>query len=130
MLNKITEYRKKAGLNQKELGKLLGVAQTTVSGWERGYREPDNESLIKLQKILNVPIEKFMNWEVDENDILNEEMLREEINVTTTNDYPEIISIANAAEYMDKDQRERMLIITKAAFPTPFIKAEQKLKKL
>lgn len=46
--NRIAEMRKIRGLSQAKLAKLLGVAQNTVSNWENGSREPDNETLKKL----------------------------------------------------------------------------------
>ncbi|WP_305117486.1 helix-turn-helix transcriptional regulator [Acutalibacter muris] len=46
--NRIAEMRKFRGLSQAKLAKLLGVAQNTVSNWENGSREPNNEALKKL----------------------------------------------------------------------------------
>ena len=52
----LKEWRKKAYLTQAELAKQLGVAQNTVSCWERGNAIPDIFTAEKLSKILNVPI--------------------------------------------------------------------------
>lgn len=35
-------------LNQKDLANLLTIDQTTLSGWERGYREPTFSSIEKI----------------------------------------------------------------------------------
>jgi transcriptional regulator with XRE-family HTH domain len=40
MMQQLRKYRERAGLTQKELGALLGVAPLTVASWERGRREP------------------------------------------------------------------------------------------
>jgi transcriptional regulator with XRE-family HTH domain len=125
-MNRIAEYRKAKGWNQHELSKRLQVAQTTISGWERGYREPDNASLEKLQKELDVPIAKFIGWEPDEERLYEADILRSSYGIIQPDDYPEIISISEAADCMDKDQRARLLIIAKAAFPGAFSQAEQK----
>ena len=50
----IKELRIKEGYSQKELASLLNVAQNTVSQYENGIREPDNETLVKLSEIFNV----------------------------------------------------------------------------
>ena len=39
MQNRIKVLRKSLGLNQTEFGARLGVAQSTVGGWEGGFRE-------------------------------------------------------------------------------------------
>lgn len=60
--NRIKVIRKEAGLSQKELGKELGVAQTTVSAWESGRNEPDYESIRRMAKILETSAEYLMGY--------------------------------------------------------------------
>lgn len=120
MSNKIAEYRKRANLNQAELGAILGVAQNTISGWERGYREPDHASMTKLSEVLNADITHFMGWVDAEHEEGAREHLREEYSITSLDDYPEVVRIAQGADRMDKDQRRRMLIIVENAFPKIF----------
>ena len=55
-MNRIAELRKKNGISQAQLGKVLGVAQNTISNWENGNREPDNESLRKMSALFDVSI--------------------------------------------------------------------------
>lgn len=44
MIGKILKYiRKQKGLNQKQLAKLLNIAQTTLSGYETKYSNPTFE---------------------------------------------------------------------------------------
>jgi len=38
--DKIREYRRVYGLTQKKLAALLGVDQTTLTGWENGKHQP------------------------------------------------------------------------------------------
>ncbi|MBO5195434.1 MAG: helix-turn-helix transcriptional regulator [Bacteroidales bacterium] len=52
-------------MNQKELGAMLGVGQTTVSAWETGKNEPDNESMHKMAKFFRVSIGYLMGYESD-----------------------------------------------------------------
>jgi transcriptional regulator with XRE-family HTH domain len=61
--NNIATLRKKVGMTQKELATHLGLAQTTVSGWERGAYEPDTYLLDKMASIFNVTIGYLMGYE-------------------------------------------------------------------
>ena len=46
MQNRIKELRKSLGLNQTEFGEKLGVAQTTIAGYENGSRDM-SDAIIK-----------------------------------------------------------------------------------
>lgn len=61
--NRIAFFRRESGMNQKELGQQLGVAQTTVSAWERGINEPDNESMHKMAKLFHTTIGYLSGYE-------------------------------------------------------------------
>ena len=37
-MNRISNLRKQANLSQNDLGKIIGVAQNTLSQWENGLR--------------------------------------------------------------------------------------------
>lgn len=56
----IKDLRKKAGLTQMELSSMLGVTQATLSGWETGKYQPDNDSLLRLSDILNASIDYIL----------------------------------------------------------------------
>lgn len=61
--NNIRKWRKRAGLNQKELAKKLGVSFQAVSAWERDEYLPDANNLLKLPEILQVSMAKIMDQE-------------------------------------------------------------------
>lgn len=42
--------------SQKELAEKLLITQTTLSGWERGYRQPTFETIEKLAGFCNYSI--------------------------------------------------------------------------
>lgn len=46
--NRMRDLREDAELSQTELAEALGIAQTTYSGYERGFREPSLEMLCRL----------------------------------------------------------------------------------
>lgn len=55
--HRIARLRKEHGLNQKEFGDKINVAQTTVSAWEIGRNDPDNETLKKIADLFGVTFE-------------------------------------------------------------------------
>lgn len=59
-MNRIKELREKSNLTQAELGNQLNLSQITISGYERGYREPDLETLLKLADFFNVSIDYLL----------------------------------------------------------------------
>ena len=54
MGNRIRELRKARGLTMKQLGKELGVAESTISHYETGRRQLDNETLLWFAKFFHV----------------------------------------------------------------------------
>ena len=44
----IKKYRKKKGMTQKELGFRVGVKHNTISGYENGTNEPDQNILFAI----------------------------------------------------------------------------------
>jgi transcriptional regulator with XRE-family HTH domain len=51
---RIKELRTEKKIGQKELADYLGVGVSTLSQYETGKREPNNEALNKLAEFLNV----------------------------------------------------------------------------
>lgn len=51
---KIKIFRKKKGLKQKDLAKILGLTPQAISGWERGTSFPQVELYAKISEILGV----------------------------------------------------------------------------
>lgn len=64
--NRIAELRRDHDMNQRELGEKLGVAQTTISAWERGQNEPDNSALYKMSQMFYASIEYIMGYGEDD----------------------------------------------------------------
>ena len=56
MRNRIRELRKKHKMTMKELGQALGLAESTVSHYETGRRDPDLETLLKMGELFNVSV--------------------------------------------------------------------------
>jgi len=75
-MNRIRELRKQMNMTQKELAKHLQVADSTLSYWEMGKYEPDNDALLKLSRFFQVPIDyildgDFKRWDINGHTIYN-----------------------------------------------------------
>ena len=46
--------RKRKGLSQEELGRIVGLSNQAVCRWERGRNEPCSEHIVALCKALDV----------------------------------------------------------------------------
>lgn len=57
---RLKELRLKKGLTQTEIGKKIGVKQSTFTNWENGKREPNFETLIKLADLLEVSVDLLL----------------------------------------------------------------------
>lgn len=67
----IRYYRKKAGLTQKQLGKLSGTSETTIKQYENDKRQPRLEQLHNIATALKVPIVELMGF--NKEDIIEKE---------------------------------------------------------
>lgn len=55
-MNKIKEFRLKAGLTQAELAEMIGKPQQHISRWENGERTPSVKALMLLAQALKCSI--------------------------------------------------------------------------
>ena len=59
----IRELRIASGLSQKELGEILGVAESTICCYETNRREPDIQTLIRLARYFEVSVDELLGVE-------------------------------------------------------------------
>lgn len=59
-MNRIKQLRSEAGLLQSDLAKQLKIRQNTVSNWETGRHEPDQDALREMSKIFGVSIDYIL----------------------------------------------------------------------
>ena len=57
---KLKELRIEKGLSQREIGKILGVCNQTISFWENASREPDLDSLVEVAKFFEVSVDYLL----------------------------------------------------------------------
>ena len=92
MNNRIRQLRKARHITMKELGLVVGLAESTISQYETGKRQPDNETLLKLSEYFNVTVGYLLGAEdcssfpadVQEHDILDD------VDVAFYGDYREL----------------------------------------
>jgi transcriptional regulator with XRE-family HTH domain len=53
-MKKLRELRKSQGISMRDFGNIFGLAESTISLYETGKRQPDNETLLKFAKYFNV----------------------------------------------------------------------------
>lgn len=63
--------RKQKGLTQTQLAELLGLQRCTIAGWEIGRREPTGNTFKKICKVLNVPMDVFVDTETPRETVNN-----------------------------------------------------------
>lgn len=64
--NRLKEYRAKTGVNQSDMGRLVGVSRQTISMIERGDYSPSVTLALKIAKYFGVHVEDIFQYEEDE----------------------------------------------------------------
>lgn len=65
LYNKLKEYRAKLGVNQQQMGALVGTSRQTISQIERGDYSPSVTLALKIAKVCGVTVEEIFNYEED-----------------------------------------------------------------
>lgn len=60
----LKKQRQQLGYTQESFAKKIGIAKTTYSSYEQGYRTPSITTAKKMADILNVPWTIFFDKEV------------------------------------------------------------------
>lgn len=66
LTNHLKEYRVKLGVNQQQMGQLVGVSRQTISQIERGDYSPSVTLALKIAKTCGVTVEDIFAYEEDE----------------------------------------------------------------
>ena len=64
MMNRIRQLRKERGITMKELGRIVGLAESTISQYENGKREPDNKTLLMFSKYFGVSVDYILGLDL------------------------------------------------------------------
>lgn len=66
LLNHLKDYRAKLGVNQQQMGALVGTSRQTISQIERGDYSPSVTLALKIAKVCGVSVEDIFDYEEDE----------------------------------------------------------------
>lgn len=65
LYNRLKEYRAKLGINQQQLGAMVGASRQTISLIERGDYSPSVTLAIKIAKVFDEKVENVFQYEED-----------------------------------------------------------------
>ncbi|MDD6492143.1 MAG: helix-turn-helix transcriptional regulator [Firmicutes bacterium] len=65
LYNHLKEYRARLGVNQQEMGALVGTSRQTISQIERGDYSPSVTLALKIAKICGAKVEDIFEYEED-----------------------------------------------------------------
>ena len=68
-MDRLRECRQKANLSQKYVALSLGIAEPSVSNWERGKTRPSNENIAKLADLYGVSVDYLLGRTDDPNNV-------------------------------------------------------------
>ena len=57
---RIKDLRMRSGLSQAALGEIIGVANTTISGWESNAAQPNIQQIQRLANVFFVSIDYLL----------------------------------------------------------------------
>lgn len=64
--NRLKEHRARLGVNQQELGRLIGASRQTVSLIERGDYSPSVTLALKIARVCGCQVEDIFQYEEEE----------------------------------------------------------------
>ena len=67
-VTRIKKIRISAELGQKQLAALVGVAQTTISAWESGTKNPTAKNYKRLAEIFDTTVDYLMGRDLETDD--------------------------------------------------------------
>ncbi len=68
LYNRLKEHRAALGVNQQQLGAMVGTSRQTISQIERGDYSPSVTLALKLAKVCGVSVEDLFHYREDEKD--------------------------------------------------------------
>ena len=68
LYNRLKEHRARLGVNQQEMGALVGVSRQTISQIERGDYSPSVTLALKLAQVCHVAVEDIFSYQEEEHD--------------------------------------------------------------
>lgn len=112
MNNRIRELRKARGITMKQLGEVLGLAESTISQYENGRRQPDYETLLRLGEYFGVSVGFILGAEEKTPLVNGDEELNELLETLKTR--PECRMLFQLSKDATKEEVEKAIRIIEA----------------
>ena len=82
--SRLRESRKKKGLTQEQLGKLVGVGKSTICSYEKETRNPSLETVVEFLNILGVSADYLLGTDyivkvIEDDELEYRTMTKEEV---------------------------------------------------
>lgn len=110
-MNKIRKIRQAQGLTMRQLGDAIGCTEAAISFYERGLRQPDNDTLVRIASTLNVSVDDLLGVSAGDEPLYSTRI-------------PQIAMMGREMEKMTPEQRDQMLAVGKALFKEYFGRGE------
>lgn len=68
LYNRLKEYRARLGVNQQQMGELVGTSRQTISQIERGDYSPSVVLALKIAHVCHAQVEEIFIFEEEENE--------------------------------------------------------------
>lgn len=106
--DKIRELRLRHGMNQEQLADKLDTTKQTISRYEKGDRQANQDILFKLSDVFNVSVDEFFpKSDKRENELERAlKMTTKELNIT---DIEFLNQLIEKTLSMDEEEREKFL---------------------
>lgn len=96
--------REQKNLTQSQLGEILGIARNSISRYENGEREPDNETILKLADFFQVTTD-FLLGKTDKKTSSSlskdDEAILKEIKYAFSGDYNKELTVEEKKELVN-----------------------------
>lgn len=66
LYNRLKEHRARIGVNQQELGAMVGASRQTISLIERGEYSPSVTLALKIAQVFDVAVEEVFSYKEEE----------------------------------------------------------------
>ena len=106
--DRLKDLRMRRGLSQVELGKNLGLSNSTISMYERGERQPDFETLDLIADYFNVDVSYLLGKEIGSMYYLDPKLYDLAIRISKDEELLRLIE-----KTKDNDFRNRLVQIAK-----------------
>lgn len=118
-MQRLKELREKFGLTQKQLGHILGFAESTISLYESGGRRPDGDKLVRLASYFHVTVDYLLGCEEVSNEAQSSEIKENQPTAEGSELDPELISLMEDLPQEDFQRVKDFVAGLKAARKEP-----------